>query len=112
MEPIGDREIHHRHHIVAFAGGDHTAGGIGGSGEEGDALHPLGTGENDRIYSYRRVGIGNIENRRHAGAGAFQGHEGIGAAVGGEHLHHLGFDALVVFAAVKRIEAFGNSQLL
>lgn len=30
LQPVRNREINHRHHIIAFAGGNHAAGSIGG----------------------------------------------------------------------------------
>ena len=118
LQAPGNREINNRHHIIPFAGGNHTAGRIGGTGEEGDPLNPLGTGEDDRIHGHRVIGIRNIKDRRHAGGGAFQGHKGIGAAVDGEHLHHFGLDTLGIFTIVDRIETTrigeifeGNSRI-
>ena len=70
LQAVWDREIHHRNHIVALTGGNHAAGGVGGGGEEGDPLHPLGTREDHRIHGHRGIGIGDIEDRRHAGSGA------------------------------------------
>ena len=111
LQAVGDGEIHHRNHIVIFARSDQAACGIGGTGEERDPLDSLRTREQNRVNSHRGVGIGHIENRRHAGGAALQGHEGIGAAIGGEDLHHLGFDTLGILTVVDGIDASGIGKV-
>ena len=67
LQAIGDRKVHQRNNIVAFTGGNHAAGGIGGGAEEGDPLHPLGPGEQDGINRHDGIRVGHVEDSSHAG---------------------------------------------